>query len=358
MSYRKAFTLIELLVVIAIIGILATISVVALQDARVKSRDAKRAADIKQLQVALELFFNDVGRYPTEAEWNTGQIYSVASYGTSTYMKSIPVSPTPADGVCSSAENSFVYSQTEDGNSYSLSFCLGGNTGTLLGGKKCAGPSGIIDHSCCIGSVNHGGQDYNMIEIGSQCWLDKNMDIGTMLCSSTPNNTYCYENQSNNSQIEKYCYYNNATDTGAGGCSSAGALYSMDEAMQYSVSEKAQDICPSGWHIPSDNEWYVLEDYLKNSGVSCDPNRSTAWGCFGANTRLAVGGSSGFNAINAGGRGFAGTGAFSYWGSYGIFWSSTISGNNAWMRWVGASGIFRYADSRIGVSAYIRCIKN
>ena len=59
---QKGFTLIELLVVIAIIGLLSTLAVVALNSARAKARDAKRVADIKQVQTALELFFNDEDR--------------------------------------------------------------------------------------------------------------------------------------------------------------------------------------------------------------------------------------------------------------------------------------------------------
>ena len=84
MNYnKKAFTLIELLVVIAIIGILATISVIALSNARAKARDAKRIADTKQVSTALEMFFNDNNRYPTDAEFNSGQI---GSSTTAVYM--------------------------------------------------------------------------------------------------------------------------------------------------------------------------------------------------------------------------------------------------------------------------------
>ena len=52
------FTLIELLVVIAIIGVLASIVLASLNSARRKSRDARRITDLKQIQLALELYFD------------------------------------------------------------------------------------------------------------------------------------------------------------------------------------------------------------------------------------------------------------------------------------------------------------
>lgn len=61
---KKGFTLIELLVVVAIIGVLASVVLASLNTARVKGRDARRLADLKQIQTALEMYFNDFGYYP------------------------------------------------------------------------------------------------------------------------------------------------------------------------------------------------------------------------------------------------------------------------------------------------------
>lgn len=63
-SYKRGFTLIELLVVIAIIGILSSIVLASLNSARKKGRDARRVSDIKQLQLALELYYDSNGSYP------------------------------------------------------------------------------------------------------------------------------------------------------------------------------------------------------------------------------------------------------------------------------------------------------
>jgi prepilin-type N-terminal cleavage/methylation domain-containing protein len=64
-SSKKGFTLIELLVVIAIISLLSSVVLASLNTARSKARDAKRLAEIRQLQTALEFFYNDYGVYPS-----------------------------------------------------------------------------------------------------------------------------------------------------------------------------------------------------------------------------------------------------------------------------------------------------
>lgn len=60
----RGFTLIELLVVIAIIGILSSVVLASLTSARVKARDTRRVSDIKQIQIALELYYDAKGFYP------------------------------------------------------------------------------------------------------------------------------------------------------------------------------------------------------------------------------------------------------------------------------------------------------
>jgi len=64
------FTLIELLVVISIIGFLSTLAVVSLQNARKKARDTARKSDMKQMQTAVELYYDDHSSYPsTSTQW-------------------------------------------------------------------------------------------------------------------------------------------------------------------------------------------------------------------------------------------------------------------------------------------------
>lgn len=79
---QKGFTLIELLVVIAIIGILATIVMVSLNTARAKARDARRVSDIRQLQLALQMYYDTSGSYP-----------AALSGLATTYINTVPLDP-------------------------------------------------------------------------------------------------------------------------------------------------------------------------------------------------------------------------------------------------------------------------
>jgi prepilin-type N-terminal cleavage/methylation domain-containing protein len=61
---NKGFTLIEMLVVIAVIGLLAALILVGLSSFRVRGRDTRRIADVKEVQNGLELYYMKNGHYP------------------------------------------------------------------------------------------------------------------------------------------------------------------------------------------------------------------------------------------------------------------------------------------------------
>jgi len=88
---NRGFTLIELLVVIAIIGILSSVVLASLNSARAKARDARRSADIRQVQTALEMYYNDKNSYPSSADVVLDTALTAPL--TPTYISKIPVSP-------------------------------------------------------------------------------------------------------------------------------------------------------------------------------------------------------------------------------------------------------------------------
>ncbi len=93
------------------------------------------------------------------------------------------------------------------------------------------------------------GKVYHSVEIGDQCWMRESLDVGTMISHPTQ--------PGNNGIIEKYCLDNNPDN-----CEKYGALYNWGEMMNYSYEPGTQGICPSGWHIPTNDDWEYLESYL------------------------------------------------------------------------------------------------
>jgi uncharacterized protein (TIGR02145 family) len=205
-------------------------------------------------------------------------------------------------------------------------------------------------------TVTYEGQVYNTIQIFSQCWLKENLNVGIMIPGS--------QAMSNNDTIEKYCY-NNEVDS----CAKYGGLYQWDDMMQYTTQQGVQGICPPGWHLPTDEEWKVLEGAVDSQYGIGDPiwdnweyrgfdaglnlKSTSSWYYSGNGTDLF-----GFDALPGGYR-YA-NGYFSSLGNYGYFWSSTeYFTYSAWYRYLyyGYDGVFRYGSNlNSGFSA--RCLQD
>ncbi len=203
------------------------------------------------------------------------------------------------------------------------------------------------------------GQSYATVQIGTQCWMAENLNLGTMI-NSTTGGTNNDGEQTSNGIFEKYCYDNNLSN-----CDTYGGLYQWDEMMQYSTVEGTQGICPSGWHLPTDAEWCTLEQEVDPT-ISCSSmdfrgvdggGKLKDTGSLWAYPNAGATNSSGFTALPGG---YCTTG-----GTFGDmtfaadFWSSTGDSSTAWYR--GLSRMFakiaRYPNSKTyGYS--VRCLKD
>ncbi len=200
------------------------------------------------------------------------------------------------------------------------------------------------------------GQIYNTVQIGDQCWMAENLNIGSMINSS--------ENMSNDGIIEKYCYDDDPTN-----CDEYGGLYQWNEMMEYNTTPGVQGICPSGWHLPTDGEWKILEGTIDSQYPVGNPIwNNTGWRGFDAGLNLKStsgwisGGNGtnvfGFTALSGGYRNSIGN--FYYIGEYAFFWTSTeYNSDFAWYRDLCYNNDEAYrAYSTIGNGFPVRCLQN
>ena len=205
--------------------------------------------------------------------------------------------------------------------------------------------------------VAEDGNVYTSVKVGEQYWMKENMRYLPEVFPSSDGSTtqsryYVYGYQGTDvNQAKAY------TISGVNIYETEGVLYNWYGAMQGSTTEGAQGICPTGWHIPTDAEQNTLDQYLKDSGQTCNASRSGTYECNTAGTKLKVGGTSGFNGILSGSRGTDST--FAHRGAYTHFWSSSASGESALRRSLssGSAGMNRnFSSNAYGFS--VRAISN
>jgi uncharacterized protein (TIGR02145 family) len=217
----------------------------------------------------------------------------------------------------------------------------------------------------CGQSVTYAGENYPTVQIGTQCWFQKNLNVGSMIQGAN--------DQTNNSILEKYCYNNDTAN-----CAVYGGLYQWAEAVQYqngasnttspspAFSGNINGVCPNGWHVPSDGEWCTLTTFL-DSTVDCSTfawsgvdvggkMKSTSGLWLSPNTGATN--SSRFSGLPGGYGDTIGT--FGNLGNNAAFWSNSISSiTNAIGRtlYYSLSDIFQNNDSKYYAFS-IRCLKD
>ncbi|MBU0486562.1 MAG: hypothetical protein KKA07_15690 [Bacteroidetes bacterium] len=236
-------------------------------------------------------------------------------------------------------------------------------------GTEISNPAALIVGCGTIFTDIRDGQSYPTVQLGDQCWMAKNLNVGTMITSVAGGQL-----QTNNALIEKYCLANMASY-----CVTYGGLYEWTEMMQYSPSDAGdpgttQGICPAGWHIPTNLEWTELAIFLIDSGYNWDGtttgnkiarsmaanagwNTTATTGAPGEN--LTLNNMSGFSGLAGGDRDQV-YGDFYGLGTTGTWWAATESDatKSAYKRIE-----YNYVDLRIGNDFKtrgfsVRCIKD
>jgi uncharacterized protein (TIGR02145 family) len=182
-----------------------------------------------------------------------------------------------------------------------------------------------------------------IVRIGYQIWCTENLNINT------------YRNGDEIPQVQNaadwskltsgaWCYYEDQTKTGL----AFGKLYNW-----FAVNDP-RGLAPNGYHIPSDDEWTTLTDFLGGENIAAEKIKSTSgW----AENRNGTN-TSGFQAYPFGGRGYTGT--FGFVGEVANFWSSTeYNANNSYCRFLSnTNSMFKPSAhyKRNGFS--VRCLKD
>jgi len=154
---KGGFTLIELLVVIAIIGILSSIVVVSLSSARARSRDSSRIAAMKQMQIALELYYDEFGTYPKEAGSGNKARYenAMGELVSKGYLPSVPKDPLGGDVT-------YYYVATIASGTKCRSYHLGVNLETVSGDSSYLAEDSDSTSTTGGGSCDvEGGSNFN-----------------------------------------------------------------------------------------------------------------------------------------------------------------------------------------------------
>jgi uncharacterized protein (TIGR02145 family) len=251
--------------------------------------------------------------------------------------------PTISDNLTSDALGGISYESTLTnllpGTIYFLRAYATNSFTTAYGEQQQLTTSGLVDSD---------GNIYNSVIIGGQEWMGENLRTTTY---------------SNGDAIP------NVTDGGAWISLNDGAWSYYQNSMVYQnpygklynwhVTSDPRNVCPSGWHVPTDGELTQLSNFLGGASVAGGKMKSTGTQYWQA-PNIGASNESGFSAHPGGGRSYF-NGAFGDMGIIGYVWSSSETGQNTAVSYsLGSSSatLFR-ADQTFKVAgASVRCLRD
>ncbi len=215
---------------------------------------------------------------------------------------------------------------------------------TKLGSKYSSVIGERIGTDGAIGSITYQGYTYQTVYISGTEWFAENLRTtkyqdGTIIPNVTNNSSW------GELSSPAYCWYNNDQSTYG---NTYGTLYNW-----YAVN--TGNLCPTGWHVPTDAEWTALIDYVGGASIAGYKLKATSGWSSGGNGTDEYG----FSALPGGSR-FSYDGYFYTMGYYGTWWSSTeYDATHAWGRSINYDYgyVSRYSyGNRLGFS--IRCVRD
>ncbi len=219
----------------------------------------------------------------------------------------------------------------------------------LTGSTHSCGAENVHNPDLVYGSVTDiDGNTYRTIVIGNQEWMAENLTV-EHYANGDPIPNVTNGAQWANLSTGAWCYYNNDP---AYECP-YGKLYN------WFVTIDARNVCPTGWHVPTDGEWTILTDYLGGDAVAGGKMKSTGT-LYWASPNSAATNESGFSGLAGGYINFNST--FHNLSFVGYWWSSTVfNSNNSYRRMLtyftnGESVVKVHSDNREGTS--VRCLRD
>ena len=252
-------------------------------------------------------------------------------------------------GIFASGNGSLIYTISGTSTSAGIaSFAIS------IGGKTCTINVTVDDVTQTAGIpgpniTDSEGNTYKTVTIGNQQWMAENLEV-TKYNDGTAISNITDITQWRNLTTAAWTYHNNDAANNA----KYGKLYNWYTTSPTMNGNK--NVCPTGWHVPTDAEWTVLTDYLGGETVAGGKMKEVGtenWdtpNTDATNTSLFTGLPGGLRNAN---------GDYNYEASGGTWWSSTGNASNAWYRYLDSGdGIAGRNDSGKRNGFSVRCLKD